>query len=68
MACITLLAPPIAVTTTQLARAIHHEAAAPWQIELNLQQRNILRLSWVLVTDSDGSRRLRMQWASADDE
>lgn len=65
MACITL-APPVAVTTIQLTRTMQQEAAPAWQMEFCPQQCNSLRMSWVVVTDNDGSRRLRMQWASDD--
>jgi hypothetical protein len=42
------------------------EAAPAWQTEFCPQQCSSLRMSWVVVTDNDGSRRLRMQWASDD--
>lgn len=61
MACIPLLA-PMAVATTRLARIIYCEDASAWQIESSAE-RNSLRASWVVVTDSDGNRKLQMQWA-----
>ena len=65
MACITLLAQPMAVATTKLARAIHYEDAYPRQSESNVE-RNTLRMNWVVVTDRTGQQRLRMHWTSAD--
>lgn len=64
MACMTLLAPPMAVTTTQLARAIHYEVAAPWQTESPTERFNALRMSWVVITDVDGKKRLHMHWSA----
>jgi len=61
MACMTLFAPPLAMATTQLTHAIPCESAAPWQFQEN-SDRNTLRMSWVVVTDGSGARRLRMQW------
>jgi len=66
MACITLLAQPLAMATTQLVRAIPRDDAFTWQQESNAE-RNGLRMSWVVVTDQQGNRQLRMQWASAAD-
>jgi hypothetical protein len=65
MACITLFAPPMAMATTQLARAVHYEAASQ-QFDGSVP-RNSLRMSWVVVTDNNGNRTLRMQWASDED-
>jgi hypothetical protein len=58
----TLLAQPVAMATTQLARVIGYEVSAPWQ-EQNTE-RQPLRMNWVVVTDRSGSRVLRMQWAA----
>jgi len=65
MACITLLAQPMAVATTKFARAIHYEDACTRQSESNVE-RNTLRMNWVVVTDSTGQQRLRMRWTPAD--
>lgn len=59
MACMTLSA-PIAITTTQLARAIRHEEASVWQEPR--PERMSLRVSWVVASDRDGKRKLQMQW------
>ena len=65
MACITFIAPLMAMATTQLARETHYQDALVCQVEGNLE-RNSLRMSWVVVTDENGNRRLRMQWASGE--
>jgi len=65
MACIALLA-PMAMATTQLARASCYEHIPAWQLVSNAES-NSLRMSWVVVTGSDGSRKLQMQWAPSAD-
>lgn len=66
MACITLCAPPLAMVTTQLARVIHYEDSptCPWE---GNAERKPLHLSWVVVTEKNANRQLRMQWTSAED-
>ena len=66
MACITLFAQPMAMATTELARTTQREDAFTWQTETRVE-RTSLRMSWVVVTDDNGNRQLRMQWASAED-
>jgi hypothetical protein len=66
MSCMALFAPPMAMATTQLARAVHYEDASVWQLGSKVE-RNCLRMSWVVVTDSDGSRKLQMQWRPSAD-
>jgi len=66
MACIALLANPLAMTTTQFARAMCHEESPRWQPELNLEFRS-LRMNWVVVVDKNGSRHLRMKWVADED-
>jgi len=65
MACMTLLAPPVAMATTRLTRIIGYELSAPRQ-ELNTE-RQPLRMNWVVVTGRNGTRVLRMQWAADGD-
>jgi hypothetical protein len=65
MACMTSLAQPMAMATTQLARVIRYEASAPWQIHNTGRQP--LRMNWVVVTAKNGSRGLHMQWTAAED-
>jgi len=67
MACMTIFAQPFAMTTTQLARVVHYDEASTLQFECNVEH-NSLRMSWVVVTDRDGSRRLCMRWASDNDQ
>jgi hypothetical protein len=64
MACITLFPSPVTMATTQLARKIHYEVSAPWQSEPTTD-RQPLRMNWVVVTDRNGRRRLRIQWATS---
>ena len=66
MACMTLLAQPMAMATTQLARVIRYEVPVRQQ-EPNTE-RKPLRMNWVVVTGKNGSRELRMQWIEAEDE
>jgi hypothetical protein len=47
--------------TTQLARVIRYEVSAPRQ-EQNTG--HTPRMNWVVVTDRDGNRVLRMQWVA----
>jgi hypothetical protein len=65
MACMTLLAAPVAMATTQLARVSGYEVSAPWLGENT--DRQSLRMNWVVVTGKNDRRVLRMQWATADD-
>jgi hypothetical protein len=66
MACIALLANPLAITTTQLVRDICREGLSRWQPELSFESRP-LRMNWVVVVDRQGSRRLRMNWVAHTD-
>ena len=65
MACITLVA-PLAMATTELARAAHYEVAGFRQFEINVAH-TTLSASWVVVTDSAGRRKLRMRWTPSAD-
>jgi hypothetical protein len=60
MTCITLLAQPMAMATTQLARVIRYEVSAPRQEHTG----HTPRMNWVVVTDKNGNRVLRMQWTA----
>jgi len=55
MACITLFAQPMAMATTQLARAIHYEESSISQSVSNVERKS-LSMSWVVVTDKNGNR------------
>ena len=65
MACITFVV-PMAMATTELARAICYEDVRIGQSESTAES-NSLRMSWVVVTGSDGSRKLQMQWVPSAD-
>ena len=62
MCCMTLFAQPMAMATTQLVR-VHHEDAPLWQVEREAEHKP-LRMSWVVVTDENGKRQLRMHWVA----
>jgi len=66
MACITLFAQPLAMATTQLVRAIRYEPALFPQQECKAECSSP-RMSWVVVTDRQGNRQLRLQWTSEED-
>ncbi len=61
MACITILAPSMAMATTQLKHKIVREVFAPIHFERKIE-RPSPQMNWVVVTDTNGSRYLRMQW------
>jgi len=63
MSCMTLFAQPMAMATTQLASAIHYEDATLRQVEPKAEHKP-LRMSWVVVTDENGKRQLRMHWVA----
>ena len=66
MACITLFVQPVAMATTELARAIRYENAWTGQAE-SYGESNSLRMSWVVVIDSAGKRKLQMEWLQSAD-
>jgi hypothetical protein len=66
MCCITLFAQPMAMATTQLARVIRYEDASSWQVEPKAEQKS-LGMSWVVVTDENDNRQLRMRWVAIED-
>ena len=66
MTCMTAFAEPTAMATTQLARGmqcrvLQYEDGAGWQLESSGERQP--RMSWVVVTDKDGKRQLRILWA-----
>jgi hypothetical protein len=62
MACMTLLAPSVAMATTQFERVTCCEVSAPCQKQNT--ERQPLRMNWVVVTGRNGNRVLRMQWVA----
>jgi hypothetical protein len=65
MACMTLLASPMAMATTQFARVFRLRRAAPWPEQYTGRQP--LRMNWVVVTGKNRSRVLRVQRAEDED-
>jgi hypothetical protein len=65
MTCMTLFARPMAMATTQLTCAFHLEDASNRHAEVKAE-RTSLRMSWVVVTDEQGKRQLRMHWESVE--
>ena len=62
MTCMTLFAQPLAMATTQLVSVIQREDTSSW-LEPNTIHTS-LRMSWVVVTDENGKRQLRMHWVA----
>jgi len=67
MSCMTLLAPP-AMTTSQLTRTVCFENSTAELTEKIVERNRPLKMSWVVVTDKDGHRQLRMRWSKTDAE
>jgi len=57
----TLLAPQVAMATTQLARVIGYGVFAPQEQNM---ERQPLRMNWVVVTGKDGRPSLRLRWVA----
>ena len=64
MACMTLIAQPLAMATTQLAHVVQYEAASTSQFENKVDRSRALHMSWVVVTDGEGQSQLRVRWAA----
>ncbi len=64
MACITLLAPALTMATTQFTRALPYPQALPRERDGKMDH-TALRMNWIVATDDNGSRRLRVHWKSA---
>lgn len=61
MCCTTLIALETTMATTRFMRADCFESCRPSKDEKTPEQKQ-LRMSWVVVTDENGNRELRMQW------
>jgi hypothetical protein len=61
MTCMTAFVESTAMATTQLARVIRHKGDDWWQLETNDARKP--RMSWVVVIDKDGRRRLQIFWS-----
>lgn len=67
MACMIQMAPPMTMAATPLVRVMHYEDVTTWHFE-GVEKSTTLRMNWVAVTDSNGNRKLQMQWKpSAED-
>lgn len=62
MSCIALIAQPLTMATTPLVRVVPRESRLQFDLAAN---RASVRMNWVVVTDIDGKRQLRMQWKPA---
>jgi hypothetical protein len=56
----TLIAQEATMATTQLARAVAYQAC--WPAVERESEYSQVRMNWVVVTDQDGNRQLRMCW------
>ena len=61
MCCATLMAQEITMATTQLMRGACCVVCWPQKDRAETLNRP-LRTNWVVVTDANGNRRLRMGW------
>jgi len=61
VACMTIFAQPTAMATTQLARRICFQDSPAELIE-QIVERPQLSMNWVVVTEENGKRQLRMRW------
>jgi hypothetical protein len=67
MCCATLFAQEATMATTQFLRTAWCDICWPLIDEQNAQQ-PALRMSWVVVTDVTGNRRLQMSWTADREE
>ena len=61
MCCTTLIAQPTTMVTTQLIDRACYDVYWPQQDEPKAEF-GLLRMNWVVVTDENGNRQLRMRW------
>jgi hypothetical protein len=59
MCCITLIASPITMATTQLIR---EPIGRNCRVEARERNVNAPRMNWVAVTDDKQNRRMQMRW------
>ena len=60
MCCIALIALPATMPTTELTRAVIHQVPTPW-LPQNADHKPV-HMNWVVVTDKNGKRCLRVHW------
>jgi hypothetical protein len=65
MSCMTLFALPT-MATTQLTKATCRETSEVLPVSFVSERKQPLSMSWVVVTDENGKRQLRMSWATAE--
>jgi len=61
MSCMTLIAHEATMATTQVTRAVTRQVCWPELVEQTAKQ-TLVRMNWVVVTDENGNRRLRIAW------
>jgi len=66
MSCMTLFALPT-MATTQLAQVACRESSGIWPMNFILDRKPALSMSWVVVTDENGNRSLRMRWSVSEE-
>jgi hypothetical protein len=60
MACIICMAHPLAMATTQVRHAIHHEVCS--FVPVAPREFTPLRMNWFVTTADTGERQLGMRW------
>lgn len=63
MCCAILTATENTMSTTQLMRAVCLDVFFPLKEEQDTQNLT-LRMNWVVVTDANGKRQLKMNWTA----
>ncbi|HVI10716.1 MAG TPA: hypothetical protein VND65_20670 [Candidatus Binatia bacterium] len=61
----TLFSPRLAMATTQLVCAIDYEETTSWTFD-KADREPALHMNWIVATDGEGTARLRMHWAPAE--
>lgn len=64
MSCITAFASPAAMATRQLAQANGFEISVWWPMATDVNRKR-LNMSWVVVTDDSGKRRVEARWTGS---
>jgi len=60
MCCTILIVQQATMATTQLTRAAAYEIC--WPLQEHQTEYRPVRMNWVVVTDQNGNRQLRMCW------
>lgn len=64
MCTITLIAPAITMSTTQLMQKARRETCC---MQASERRSDVPRMNWVVVTDEKQNRRMQMQWTRSAD-